>query len=100
MRGAFDDYFVSCAAFVLLLFVPHREHSRAHERSEKVKAVNCASDLSSWTDSHKTGSVPDELVQYEGYTPQFDNATADNVPNPSKLRGGASLSLLLRRKFH
>ncbi len=56
--------------------------------SEKVKAVNTGADLASWTDEHKTGATPDELVQYEGYTSQFDNATADNVPNPSKLRGG------------
>lgn len=52
----------------------------------QVKSINAASDLQTWIDANKTGAVPEDLVQYQGYESQYSNASPDDVPNPSKIR--------------
>jgi hypothetical protein len=50
-----------------------------------VGKINTAYDLEKWVGESSTGLFPEPLVEYEGYEPQFENASADEVPQPSKV---------------
>lgn len=51
----------------------------------QVKSIQNAADLQAWIASNKTGLVPEDLVQYVEYESQYNNASPDDVPNPSKV---------------
>lgn len=45
-----------------------------------VAKVNTSADLQKWIQMHDTQLAPEPLVEYEGYEPQFENASAEEVP--------------------
>lgn len=45
-----------------------------------VDKVNSPGDLQKWIGEHETQLAPEPLVEYEGYEPQFENASAEDVP--------------------
>jgi hypothetical protein len=53
--------------------------------SKAVGQIDATADQQSWIQANKNGLAPEPLVEYEGYELQFENATADEVPNPSKV---------------
>ncbi len=45
-----------------------------------VSKIDAPADLQKWIQSNTTNLAPEPLVEYEGYEPQFENASAEDVP--------------------
>jgi hypothetical protein len=59
-----------------------------------VEKIDPAKDLQAWIKAQSNGFAPEALVEYEPYEPQFENATAEEVKNPTKVARGFSKNTL------